>query len=160
MKIYYDQNSIIIRDSVPGDIEEMESKLRKEEVAEIYAAAHQDPRMCLSVSFSISSLCLTAVHEGKPFAMFGLVPDSLLGRTAQVWLLTTDDVLKVKTRFLKLSRDIIKSFLRRYSYLYNWVDARHKLSVRWLEWCGALVAPAHPFGPEDVPFHYFCLGGQ
>lgn len=160
MTVYYKSRRLQIRTALFLDIKSMKDNLRKEEIDELYASHHWTPEEGLSNSFSSSSSSLVATIDGKPFAMFGIVPDSLLGRTAQVWLLTTNDIPKIKMRFLKMSKLVIRFFLIQYPILYNYVDARHKLSIEWLKWCGAILNPAQAFGLEQVPFHFFTFNDE
>lgn len=155
MTIYYRSRHVEIRDSLASDIEAMKDNMRKEEIVELQASYDFTPEQGLSVSFVSSSHRLTAVLDGKPFAMFGVVPDSYMGHSAQVWLLTTNDLEKAKMRFLKMSKIVIQFFLSKYSILYNHVDARHRLCIRWLHWCGAQINPAQAFGVKSLPFHFF-----
>lgn len=155
--IYYEKGDIVIRDSEKEDIPPLANDMRKEDSEEVWASSHMTPEVVFNVSFNISPICLTFLFRGEPIAMFGVNPDSLLSTSGVVWLLTTNKINQVKFRFLKLSRMFIQFFLRKYPHLYNFVDARHKLAVEWLKWCGAKLSDAQPFGIENKPFHYFVL---
>lgn len=69
--------------------------------------------------------------------MFGIVPDTLIGSSANVWFLGADEMSGIKKTFVKMSRQFIDVFLDQYPLLWNFVDARYTSSIRWLKACGA-----------------------
>ncbi len=156
--IYYDGKEGMVRTSNELDIDLMKNRLRKSDIDEVWASHHHTPEEALRLSFEMSALCLTVDIKGMPVAMFGIVPQTLLSDRANVWLLATDGILKVRKSFLKHCKEFIDVMLKEYSVLENYVDARNALSIRWLKWCGAVIEEAKPIGIEKLPFHYFYFG--
>lgn len=153
--IYYDGKEVMVRTSNELDIDLMKNRLRKSDIDEVWASHHHTPEEALRLSFEMSTLCLTVDIKGMPVVMFGIVPQTLLSDKANVWLLATDGILKVRKSFLKHCKEFIGIMLKEYSVLENYVDARNTLSIRWLKWCGAEIEEAKPIGAEKLPFHHF-----
>lgn len=154
-KIYYDKNGIVVRDSAIDDAIAIAWRLRTSDAQEVYASHHHTPKDALVLSYTASDPCFTVEIKGVPAAMFGAVPEGLLSDRATIWMLSTDDIFKVRKSLVKECRNFIKIMLERYYLLENYVDARNTLSIKWLEWCGAVIEDAKPYGKENLPFHYF-----
>jgi hypothetical protein len=146
-----------IRPSVFHDVCEVAGKMREADRMEVWASSHHEPEEALLIGYRTSSVCRTALWRGEPVAMFGLVPETLLGGRAVVWLLGTDGVQRMGHCFARLSRWAIREMLQVYPLLFNYVDARYKASVDWLRWCGADVREPEPHGLDRLPFHFFTL---
>ncbi len=157
MTVYYFKNDLCIRTAVPADVERLMGRLRQSDIDEVWACGHRTPGDALLFSMYASILCFTVVYKEIPAAMFGVSPDSLVGTTASVWLLGTNDIDRFKRSFLVLSRRFIAFMQRMYPVLYNWVDARNTASIAWLKWCGAKFDEPTPYGMDGLPFCYFTL---
>lgn len=146
---------LIVRDSVESDIGELKDKLRPEDRAEIWASHRQLGEDALVYGYEHSTLCYTLCVGDHPIAMMGVVPSTLMGDEACVWMLGTSEMARHKKSFVKLSIPVIQIMLKYYPYLYNFVDSRYQRSVAWLAKCGANIFKPVPFGPDGVPFHFF-----
>jgi len=157
--IYYDKDGIMVRSSIEQDIGRMKNSLRESDIQEVYAAANLTPEQALRFSYESSSMCLTVEKNKEPIAMFGISPATLISNTGSIWLLSTDGIKSIRKSFIKKSRWFINIMLSQFPLLENYVDARNKLSIRWLKWCGAKIQEPRPYGPENRPFSYFSFGG-
>lgn len=155
--IFWNKDSVILRTAEEKDIDAMKDLLRATDVREVLAAANQMPEEALRQSFAASSTCMTLEYQGRPVAMCGIVPESIIGQRAVIWLLGTDEIRALRKTFHFLSKRCIEYFLDMYPYLYNWVDDRNKETMVWLQRCGAEFLPAVPFGHQGLPFRYFVL---
>lgn len=153
--IYYDKNGIIVRESTMKDVNFLKYRLRLDDIAEIWASHHHSPEVALTESLMRSSPCLTIDDNGKPVGMFGVNPESMLGSRAVIWFLASDDINKMKIRFLRNCKIFIKLMLNEYPLLYNFVDVRNTESVKWLEYLGAKFQGPLKFGVEQMPFLFF-----
>lgn len=153
MRTLYSRDGIVVRDSTKGDAVSLAERMRRSDIDEIWASHHHTPMDAL-LACRESAICLT-VSNGKPLAMFGITPDNFLGDSAVIWMLGSEDIERIQTRFLRHSRSFVEMFLRFYPRLYNYVDARNEVSILWLKWIGAEVYPAMPYGAEQLPFRYF-----
>lgn len=155
MFCYKHGRNVVVRTTVYHDIEKMKDRLRESDKQEIWASYHHTPEEALMVGFNISSVCLTLLYKGEPVAMFGAAPIPDVDGLGSIWLLGTDELTKVQTTFLRLSKKFIKVLLKDYKTLYNYVDERNEVSQRWLEWCGAKFKGVFTYGIEGRPFRYF-----
>jgi len=152
--IYYDRNGITVRESVIEDVEILKMRLRFEDIAEVWASHHHTPEQALQLSFEKSVPCLTIDNNGVPVGMFGITPETLMGSKAIVWLLASDDIDKIKIRFLRNCKIFINLMLNQYPYLYNFVDERNTESIKWLKYLGAKFQGPVTFGVEQMPFRF------
>lgn len=148
------KDGVRIRDAWKEDIDWLQDRLRPEDEEEVIAAGFKSAREALLYSFEKSSVCLCVDIGGNPAALFGIVPDSLLGDSANIWFLGAAEMNDIKKTFLKLSRRFIADFLLQYPRLHNFVDGRYKKTFRWLEACGAKFGkkPVMSNGIEFFPF--------
>lgn len=147
---------IKIREARRSDIHALKDKLREADREEILASGYESPEAALTRGFEASTVCLCVDIEGSPSALFGVVPESLLGDTASVWFLGAPELARMKKSFVKLSRAMIKEFLSKYPNLWNIVDSRYASSIRWLKSCGA-VFQHEPVMLSGVPFYGFVI---
>lgn len=145
-----------VRDAVPSDVAVVASDMRPDDVAEVEASCGLDPLGALARSFAMSDMAWTGTVDGVPVCMFGVAPLSVMGGIGSPWLLGTPKMERVPLTFLRLNREYVARMLERYGHLVNHVDARNRVSIRWLRWLGFHVDEnAFPMGPFGAPFHRF-----
>lgn len=143
---------------IPADVAHLlpiAKGMREADRIEIDASGGLEPYQALKEGLDSSSRCWTALVNGKPCVMFGVVPFSVLGGVGSPWLLGTDDATLVKKQFLLQGRKLIPEMLRLYPTLINLVDARNSMSIRWLKWLGFDVKDPIPYGQNSELFHPF-----
>lgn len=153
--VYYKQNDIEVRRSFPSDVEMLCNRLRQSDVDEVWASNNLTPWEALYESLTHSIVTFTITQKGLVLGMFGINPDSMLGNQAMIWFLASDDIDKIKLRFLRHSKRFVNLFLSMYPYLYNYVDIRNLQSMVWLSYCGAKFMPPMPHGLMRKEFRYF-----
>lgn len=134
------------------DAIELGPLMKPDDVNEVYAALGLSPVAGLVFSLAHSETALTARLGGEPFLMCGICRN---GEDGMPWLLGSDRIHEVGRRFLRETRAGVMEMKRRYRTLYNYVDARHEVSIRWLGWLGFEIQEAAPYGFEGRPFHRF-----
>ena len=109
--------------------------LRQTDVQE--HAAVSDLPIDAAVAFSIahSERGFAAELDGRVAAVFGV-------NGGVVWLVGTDEIAKHPVMFYRLSKKIFERLSDGYERLFNYVDARNILSLRWLKWLGFKIEPA------------------
>ena len=138
-----------------ADAEYLQDKLRQSDIDEIWASNNISPRDALIKGVKNSIYCCT-ICNGNPIGIFGIVPETIMGSKACIWMLSSEDIRKIKVKFLRTNREFINNMLEFYPYLYNHVDARNTASIKWLEYCGAKVnKEPETYGVENKKFHYF-----
>ncbi len=130
--------NVVIREANRSDISALKDKLREADHKEVIAAGNSSDEEALTQSFDRSTICFCVDIDGNQAALFGLVPDSLIGESANVWFLGTSEMSRMKKTFVKASRGMIANFLVYYPVLWNAVDCRYVSSIRWLRFCGAV----------------------
>ena len=147
---------IYARPSVIPDVAAVSKDIRPEDAAEIYAASGLDPMAGLLTGYLHSDICQTicTFSDNKPIALFGLrVVDKNKG---VVWLLAGNDLPKYGTRFLRESRGWVDRFHQKADLLFNAVDQRNAVHIRWLEWLGFKFIRVIPeYGHLKLPFVEF-----
>lgn len=124
-----------IRESIPEDIFIVANDMRHEDSIEVIAQGYEDSHSALTRSFEKSKYRLTIEYKGAPVGMFGLIEADM--NTANVWLLGTPGLAKMKKSFMQLSKNVISEMLTEYPILFAQVDGRYAKTRSWLEWLGA-----------------------
>ena len=140
------------------DVAFVADEMRPEDVAEVRAQSGHSPREALLFCFFMSKPCMTMVgREENVIGMWGVVPQ---GPTAgRVWMLGCQSMLDDhgdRRTFLKESKAQLAKLHEQYPVLFNVVDARNEVHVRWLRYMGFTFIRKHPnWGPEGRLFYEF-----
>lgn len=153
LKVHYEKNGYIVRDSSLLDVRYLQYHLRRSDLLEIWRSHRYSPEQALTEAFEKSDMCFT-VENGRPIMMFGCVPRSLLGGGI-IWLLSSDDIDAIKLRFLRNCRKFVDIMVSNHGILTNHVDAENTKAIQWLRFLGADISPAQPYGSSGMPFHRF-----
>lgn len=130
-------------------------RMRKSDADEVMAASGKSPGAALVYTLRKSTKAWTALVDGRPEVMFGVVDISILAGVGAPWLLGTDAVEKHYVAFLRQSVWFRSQLLSDYSVLKNFVDVRNKASIRWLKWLG--FSFHDPFEYRGYTFRLFEL---
>lgn len=152
---YYERDGIIVRDSIRDDAKYIADNMREADKEEIWASHNHKPLDAMKISLDDSFMCLTVLDKNVPVLMFGIVPESMLGNKASVWMLATDGINNIKRRFVRHSKAFINMFLYFFPVLENYVHDKNVKSIEWLRMCGAKIEEAIPFGAEQKLFRRF-----
>lgn len=148
-----------VRKTVPTDIPIIAAAMRAEDKAEVQAAEGDTPEAALLKCLLIGKPCVTICSpEGTPLALYGVTPQG--DRVGIVWLLGAEELVErpaVRLRFLREARDHLLRFFEHYDLLWNCVDARNRVHVKWIQWMGFTFIADHPnYGAEGRRFLEFC----
>jgi len=144
------------RTSTLEDAEYLGPRLREADKEEIKAASGSDPVTALVNSFNQSNPCNTMLTpSGEPVGMFGLCP-TVDGMAGAVWALATDELLNHRKTFMRFSKQWIIAANDIYPVLFNFVDARNSVHIRWLRAMGFIFINRHlSYGTERREFIEF-----
>jgi hypothetical protein len=148
---------IRIRPARYDDSAALAAKLRAADVQEIRAHLGQEPLTVLDDGIASSAPCY-AVVDGSDvvIALFGVVPDRREADVGLVWLLASDELHRHPFFVLRNSRKWVELLQEKYRVLWNHIDARNELHIRWLQWSGfTLLQLIEKFGVEQRPFYEF-----
>lgn len=131
------------------------SRMREIDRIECLAMGHS-PKQALRNGFTLSELALTALVDGRPEAMFGIVVTSALDRKAVPWMLGTDEVYRHGRELIKWGPHIIASLVDSSRVLSNLVSAQNSQAIRLLKRWGFTVEDEIQV-IRDVPFRAFWM---
>ena len=137
-------------------VKKMAPIVREADRMEILAATNETPEQALLDSLERSSMAKTMLADGEIIGMFGLVPASILSGVNVAWFISTENLEKYKMSFARSCRKNRKNLygLKEHcDILVNYVDARYKTSLIWLEWLGFTIHESESFGAHSLPFH-------
>jgi hypothetical protein len=113
---------------------------RMREIDRIEAAAMgRSPKQALRLGIRCSYHCWTAMIEGRPEAMLGVTPISLLTGKGIPWLLGTDALFKEARALMTLGPPIIGAMLHVFPHLSNLVARENEKAIRLLRRWGFTV---------------------
>ncbi|MAH44909.1 hypothetical protein CMI37_03720 [Candidatus Pacearchaeota archaeon] len=136
-----------VRLSQAEDCVSLAGQLRSADLKELQAHG-VTPEKALTVGYEASTPCYTIEHEGEPVAMFGVSPLTVgvPKQTGAVWLLGSDRIKDIRTRFLRESRQWLEEISKPYALLANVVHEENALHIRWLQFLGfTFVRKVSPF---------------
>lgn len=147
------------RKTVASDIQVVAANMRKEDKAEVLAAEGIPPEHALLFCFMAGKPCMTICNASdEPIAMWGVTPDA--GKVGRVWMLGTDELVqnhRIRIRFLREVKAYLRQLFTTYAVLWNCVDARNTVHIRWIRWMGFTFVAEHPnYGAEGRSFLEFC----
>lgn len=140
-------------DVVEAWTDQLTPKLRQCDLDEIEAMAGTSPERALKDSLRLSSHGYAITHQRSGvIAMFGAAPSPLPG-VGIVWMLGSDDIQTFGLGIARRTRRYFDELNAAYPILWNYIDDRNRVSMKWLEWGGfKLLKPVQMNGH---PFHIF-----
>ena len=146
------------RETIPEDCFYLADKLRYEDKREIIASTGMPPRNALIKSYAHSQDCFTILDTNDvPCGIFGV------SKNGGIWLLASDDIYRIRFSFLRESKKVVQFLNTKYNPLWNYVDCRNTLHIKWLKWCGFVFLRKINYGVLNLPFYEFirvCVSNQ
>ena len=134
------------------DIKYLAPRLRQEDKQEILAGSGLTPYEALLIGFKNSVVVFTIFNpKNKPVGIFGI--NNYEKDIGVIWLLATKDLAKIQIAFLKQCREVVKFLNTKYKILWNFVDCRNQLHIKWLKWCGFKFLRKTNRGVLQKPFY-------
>ena len=148
---------LLARPARSGDGRTLAPELRPADLREIRAATAEEPSAALERCIACSAPCYGFEDEaGHLVLLFGVVPDPAEEGVGTIWLMSSGALARHSLHFLRISRPWVEKLQGRYRVLWNYVDARNEVHVRWLGWCGfTLLRVVENYGVEQRPFYEF-----
>ena len=137
------------------DAKELSKNLRKEDIEEIKANSNSNPYHALYTGVQYSYLPLTIMSDDdRPIMIMGVIPHGK--KLGMIWLLSSPEIKNISIPFLRNCNGVLDLYLKAYPVLYNYIDARNLLHVKWLRWLGFNFIKVHyDFGYEKRKFIEF-----
>ena len=153
MSLHHQERSHF-RLSTLEDIKYLAPRLRQEDKQEILAGSGLIPYYALLNGFQNSVIVFTIFNpKNKPVGIFGV--DDLGNGVGGIWLLATKDLATIKIAFLKQCREVVKVLNTKYKILWNYVDCRNQVHIKWLKWCDFKFLRKTKHGVLQKPFYEF-----
>ena len=147
---------VLIRDTEPGDVEELIENLRACDRLEVESSVGCALWADVIRAGARSSLySKTALADGKLANMFGVSSVNFVQGIGSPWMLATPEFDRHPRAVIRHCRNYIAPMLALFPHLINHVDARNVRNVAWLRWLGFEISEPEPHGPYGVPFHKF-----
>ena len=143
------------RKPTPEAIQFIAENMREADRIEVWASNRHTPLEALEISMRRSKKSLIVYGDGIPLTALGIVLRGFLSDVGIPWLLSTEQALKHRKQFLKLSPPVIEEMLDICPKLINYVHAENKLSIRWLKWLGFTIDDPTPLKTTGELFHKF-----
>ncbi len=140
------------------DVSFVAANMRQEDRDECFALSGTNAVQSLFSSYFISNPCMTIVsRHGQPMGMWGV--SRICKTSGRVWMLGCKNMLddsRDKYEFLRQSRIELKKLHQQFPVLFNYIDARNTVHLRWLKFMGFSIIKKHEkFGYENLPFYEF-----
>lgn len=146
--------TLTVRPSKPGDCVYLEKHLREADRNEVQATLGKCDLEALLLSWSYTKDPYTIFKGETPAGVFGVAP--FRPGIGCIWLLGTDDLVRCRWSFLRQSRHWMNHVSSGFQLLFNYVDERNTVHIKWIEWLGfTFIARHEKHGYEQRPFLEF-----
>ena len=146
--------NLSVRPSIESDCEYLAHNLRRADHNEVKAALGVVSPEALLFSMRNTENPFTIIDGSTPAGIFGVAP--IEPGVGAIWLLGTDALVRGKWRFLRQSKKWMNHVSDGYDLLFNFVDERNVLHIRWIAWLGFSFIYRHEkYGVEQRPFLEF-----
>lgn len=149
--------TLAVRAAVPDDIDRLAANLRESDLREIAATSGARPVEAIERCIARSEHSWTGELDGEPMFIGGITPANFMSARRSPWLLGTPVLDQNPRPFLRYCREKMPEIRQFYPHLENFIDARSKRTIDWLQWLGFTIHEAEPYGVLRRPFHRFTL---
>jgi hypothetical protein len=140
-----------------GHIAHVSDNLREGDRVELRAGGVASILNALQKSVNQSQYCSTALLDGTPCAIFGLVKTDILSGIGIPWLLGTDLIDKGRRHFIVETKRGVDEMLTICPTLINVVHVENKKTIRWLKSMGFKFGKPAPIGVRGEMFMQFTM---
>jgi hypothetical protein len=152
--LQHHQGNNHFRLSTLEDIKYLAPRLRKSDKEEILASVGLTPYEAMMIGYLENVIVFTIVNKNnQPVAIFGI--NDVGQNVGAIWLLATDKLKDIQYSFLRENKKVIDFLNTKYKILWNFVDCRNSLHIRWLKWCGFKFINKQKYGVLNKPFYEF-----
>lgn len=149
------RDRLMIRYTEEADLRVLADNMRPADISEVWALNHFTPYEALSHAFNVSKECFSICKQvdNSPVVMFGYTQnDETYGA---IWLLGSVEMEDHAVTFLRESKTCLSYIQNKVPLLYNIVDKRNTVHIKWIGWLGFRFLRVINFGPDNLPFIEF-----
>jgi len=140
-------------------VKELCQNMRLEDRREVVAlTGNPDVYNIVLAGWLQSDYCKTILLDDKVVFIYGVIPVPDMPSVGSPYMLGTELLKEIKMPFLRNCRNRVSYMKKKYKYLFNWIDSRNELHLRFIKWCGFKIINEKEV--NDVKFHGFCMGEQ
>lgn len=147
-----------IIEALPEHIPMIAEDMREEDVLECLATG-TSTEGALADGLRRSVLVWSVVCDGRPVAMFGIAPLTVLGDRGLPWMLSANGLERVPRALARTGPGYVAQMREVYPRLVNWVHRDNRRAIAFIRWLGFEVDEPEPYGPMAEPFRRFTMGG-
>lgn len=141
-------------DTVGSWARHVAENLRDQDREEVAASSGMAPQSAVAASLMMSTLSYAILdRDNVPVALFGATPHPLPG-VGVAWMLGTDGILREALSIARQTKDYMDRLSAAYPLLWNYIDERNTVSMRWLKW-GGFTLHGHRYTDEGHAFRIF-----
>ena len=123
---------------------------------EAVLGAGYDCEAALKYGIEVSYQPYTGFMDGEPAAVFGVIPEPVKKKVGAIWMMGTDAIPQNPIPFLRSSLIWRDELFEPFNLLWNTVDKRNTLHIRWIKWLGfQFIREIPQFGEQKLPFIEF-----
>lgn len=144
---------MMIHPATLTDVARLAGRLREADRQEVETASGLPAMAALARTFHFPGARVWLARDGQsiPFAAFGITPVEPTGGV--VWLVGTDDLPSHALWTLRMARGFLQRWHEDHGILFNVVDARNTVHIRWLKLMGFAVNDTDPVLLNDFQFY-------
>ena len=133
----------------------LSTRLRQEDIDECRANANVTPLVALTIGVQNSHLPFVVYNDKhNPVMIMGVIPQGK--NLGMIWLLSSPEISNMPLTFLRHCKKVLECYNQTFPVLYNYIDARNTLHLKWLKWLGFQFIKVHQnFGYEQRKFIEF-----
>ena len=152
--LQHHQGNNHFRLSTLEDIKYLAPRLRQADKEEILASVGLTPYEALMIGYLENVIVFTIVNKNnEPVAIFGI--NDVGNNVGAIWLVATNKLKDIQYSFLRENKKVIDFLNTKYKILWNFVDCRNSLHIKWLKWCGFKFINKQKYGVLNKPFYEF-----
>lgn len=146
--------TLSVRPSRKEDCAYIAENLREADRNEVQAVCGACNLEALWKAWDQTETPYTIIAGETPAGLFGVVP--VEPGVGAIWLLGTDALVQGRWTFLRESKNWLNKVAENYDLLFNYVDERNAVHIKWIGWLGFTFINRHlRHGVEQRPFLEF-----
>ena len=139
------------RPTILPDISKLHPVLRDPDRLEVEALG-SNPRTALIFGY-LNGPCFTGLVDEEVLCIFGVVKE---GRGGRIWMLSSRNIEGHARAVCRLSIREVRKFKQDYRVLFNIVDERNTMTIKWLDWLGFQFGKSHTINSHSFKEFYTC----
>ena len=143
----------IFRKPTEKDIKYFDQNARQSDKDEVFLFSGRTIGEVLSETPGVDKDADVWIVNDKPVAIFGVT--TWEKGNSVIWMLATEDFDKYAKMFRVKCKEVFGKMIEGHDYLYNYVHAKHRKAIKWLQWLGAEILEPEPIGLNGELFCKF-----